>query len=452
MDLKALAKTFQLNQMNNENNARNSKSKEKGERMTPKEEYEQLLEYASKPMSNDNNLASFDDKRINEKEQGLGDMDANSRTSFRGFGKGNQKSSINESNSVDFVSKHSFQPVYEKNDKGNRATRRSKTKDSFTLGGELKFTLGLTRAELESGKDGGSHGHILRRVLGKGIATAIRADSLGFNVVIAKLILNEVDGGATEFNVEFNMVPKEKMQYEKVEQVAKNINTELAHAMDYGDMALAMGAAAKSEMAWPAKVRKRIVEEFLFDDDDDDEPVTDTAQEDLIDESSEFDFRREEMGFQNIMADSQVNSGDEFDGPFGMPGDTIYAKDDIYLGGGNGGVFADYSETSIGSSPWQGGLGPILVDATVQRALQRQPRVIAIGDVHGCLDELQALLRRCDYRPGDLIVFLGDLVSKGPDSLSVVQMARELGALGVRGNHDFEVIRWHQAIKSGELF
>ena len=29
---------------------------------------------------------------------------------------------------------------------------------------------------------------------------------------------------------------------------------------------------------------------------------------------------------------------DEFDGLFGMMGDAIYAKDDIYLGGGNGGV------------------------------------------------------------------------------------------------------------------
>ena len=80
------------------------------------------------------------------------------------------------------------------------------------------------------------------------------------------------------------------------------------------------------------------------------------------------------------------------------------------------------------------------MDAAIQRALQRQPRVIAIGDAHGCLDELQALLRRCDYRHGDVIVFLGDLVTKSTDSLSVVQMARELGAIGVRGNHDFEVI------------
>ena len=104
---------------------------------------------------------------------------------------------------------------------------------------------------------------------------------------------------------------------------------------------------------------------------------------------------------------------------------------------------------NVESSPFQGTLGPILRDAAVQRALQRHPRVIAIGDVHGCIDELQALLRQCDYQPGDLVLFLGDLVSKGPDSISVVQMAREIGAIGVRGNHDFEVIRWHEAIKAG---
>ena len=112
-------------------------------------------------------------------------------------------------------------------------------------------------------------------------------------------------------------------------------------------------------------------------------------------------------------------------------------------------MFHDYSESGLATSPFSGELGPLLLDAATQRAIQRHPRVIAIGDVHGCLDELQMLLRRCDYQPGDLVVFLGDLVSKGPDSLSVVQMAREIGAIGVRGNHDFEVIRWHQAITSG---
>merc|ERR1712127_161594 len=102
------------------------------------------------------------------------------------------------------------------------AARRSSSKqDSFTLGGELKFTLGVTFAELETEHEGGSSDRILRRVLSKGISNAIRAESLGFNVVIAKLMLNEVDDGATEFNVEFNMNSQENMKHGEVEWAAK---------------------------------------------------------------------------------------------------------------------------------------------------------------------------------------------------------------------------------------
>jgi hypothetical protein len=35
-----------------------------------------------------------------------------------------------------------------------------------------------------------------------------------------------------------------------------------------------------------------------------------------------------------------------------------------------------------------------------------KPRVIIIGDVHGCLDELQELLKKCDYNPDDSTVIL----------------------------------------------
>lgn len=45
------------------------------------------------------------------------------------------------------------------------------------------------------------------------------------------------------------------------------------------------------------------------------------------------------------------------------------------------------------------------------RSKARSPRVIVIGDVHGCLDELRRLVREVDYWPGDLLLFLGDLVS-----------------------------------------
>jgi hypothetical protein len=64
-------------------------------------------------------------------------------------------------------------------------------------------------------------------------------------------------------------------------------------------------------------------------------------------------------------------------------------------------------------------------------------RVIIIGDVHGCADELENLLKEVGYLRGkDILIFVGDLVRKGPDSKRVVKIARELNAVTVRGNHD----------------
>lgn len=68
------------------------------------------------------------------------------------------------------------------------------------------------------------------------------------------------------------------------------------------------------------------------------------------------------------------------------------------------------------------------------------PRTLFIGDVHGCVQELRALLAACAHSASDRVVLVGDLVAKGPDSAGVVRLARELGALAVRGNHDAHVI------------
>ena len=79
-------------------------------------------------------------------------------------------------------------------------------------------------------------------------------------------------------------------------------------------------------------------------------------------------------------------------------------------------------------------------------------RHVFIGDVHGCLDELEALVRKVRVGPADRVVFVGDLVAKGPDSAGVVAFARELKALCVRGNHDEAVLRIRRARKgNGDL-
>jgi hypothetical protein len=75
-------------------------------------------------------------------------------------------------------------------------------------------------------------------------------------------------------------------------------------------------------------------------------------------------------------------------------------------------------------------------------------RTIIVGDVHGCADELQLLLRRCGHAKGDRVVLAGDLVAKGPDSQGVVQFARENGVLAVLGNHDaFALAHRHEGHK-----
>src|SRR5262245_51053612 len=70
-------------------------------------------------------------------------------------------------------------------------------------------------------------------------------------------------------------------------------------------------------------------------------------------------------------------------------------------------------------------------------------RHIVVGDVHGCIEEFDELLRGLEYRPGlDDLGLLGDLMDKGPDPVGVVRRAREIGARSVLGNHDEKHLRW----------
>jgi hypothetical protein len=69
---------------------------------------------------------------------------------------------------------------------------------------------------------------------------------------------------------------------------------------------------------------------------------------------------------------------------------------------------------------------------------------LLVGDVHGCRAELEALLDAASFASGDQLVFVGDLVARGPDSLGVLDVARRLGALVVRGNHEDKLLAWHR--------
>src|SRR5688500_7820193 len=67
-------------------------------------------------------------------------------------------------------------------------------------------------------------------------------------------------------------------------------------------------------------------------------------------------------------------------------------------------------------------------------------RTIMGGDVHGWRIELEALLDRVGFTSGDRLVFVGDLVARGPDSLGVLDIVRQPGAIVVRGNHEQKLL------------
>ncbi|MDA9832346.1 symmetrical bis(5'-nucleosyl)-tetraphosphatase [Gammaproteobacteria bacterium] len=64
-----------------------------------------------------------------------------------------------------------------------------------------------------------------------------------------------------------------------------------------------------------------------------------------------------------------------------------------------------------------------------------------VGDIHGCLAQLQQLMITIDYTPSDRIIFLGDYVGRGPNSLGVLKYLKSLeNAVCVLGNHDLHLL------------
>jgi serine/threonine protein phosphatase 1 len=72
----------------------------------------------------------------------------------------------------------------------------------------------------------------------------------------------------------------------------------------------------------------------------------------------------------------------------------------------------------------------------------RHDDIYVVGDVHGSRSALETLLATLDLSADDLVVFVGDLVRKGPDSPGVVDIVRDDPRLvSVRGNNEQKVVR-----------
>jgi calcineurin-like phosphoesterase family protein len=70
-------------------------------------------------------------------------------------------------------------------------------------------------------------------------------------------------------------------------------------------------------------------------------------------------------------------------------------------------------------------------------------RTIVIGDIHGCFDELVALLDLVDLQTADRVVAVGDLTVKGNKSKEVLDLFIEDSRFSsVLGNHDRSIVRF----------
>lgn len=75
-------------------------------------------------------------------------------------------------------------------------------------------------------------------------------------------------------------------------------------------------------------------------------------------------------------------------------------------------------------------------------------KAIIIGDVHGCLSELLALLQKIQEEGyGDRkVIFVGDLADRGPSNAGVLELIADMveqgRALSVKGNHDDKLLRY----------
>jgi serine/threonine protein phosphatase 1 len=68
-------------------------------------------------------------------------------------------------------------------------------------------------------------------------------------------------------------------------------------------------------------------------------------------------------------------------------------------------------------------------------------RLLAVGDIHGCLEQLKCLMTRVRPRDNDQFVFLGDYIDRGPDSRGVIEFLLDFrkrypSTVFLKGNHE----------------
>lgn len=79
---------------------------------------------------------------------------------------------------------------------------------------------------------------------------------------------------------------------------------------------------------------------------------------------------------------------------------------------------------------------------------RNKSREIAVGDVHGRVDALDAMLEKISPGDNDILIFLGDYVDRGPNSADVLRLlmnfdsTRKNRDIFLMGNHEEMMLNW----------
>lgn len=75
-------------------------------------------------------------------------------------------------------------------------------------------------------------------------------------------------------------------------------------------------------------------------------------------------------------------------------------------------------------------------------------KLIIYGDIHGCYDEFISLRKKINPQKDDIEVCVGDIITRGKDSIKTLRYIQKHNIKSVLGNHEDKIIRYleHQKI------
>jgi bis(5'-nucleosyl)-tetraphosphatase (symmetrical) len=71
-------------------------------------------------------------------------------------------------------------------------------------------------------------------------------------------------------------------------------------------------------------------------------------------------------------------------------------------------------------------------------------KLIIYGDIHGCYNELISLRKKINSQKDDIEICVGDIITKGKDSIKTLRYIQEHNIKSVLGNHEDKIIRYLQ--------